>query len=233
MWDEMFSCGDVLAYLERQKEQKMPDPKFRVGPACEKDMEMVEPPTEYDIYQDIRKRLIALVEKFGQEEDKEEMLDYLEKYQPIESAREVKEYNFQPGDPDEKAIKRLKEMIYYACDESSDVPPDEACALDDWLDDKCKPAEWSEDDETAFGDLMWCIKQASESAKDENDMGNIWFAERWLKNRIKSLSPQPNWKPSKDEITAIEVAAKFLLAHTSDEQLRKNVISVFEHLKQL
>lgn len=44
---------------------------------------------------------------------------------------------------------------------------------------------------------------------------------------------QPHWKPSKDEITAIEVAAKFLLAHTSDEQLRKNVISVFEHLKQL
>ena len=29
------------------------------------------------------------------------------------------------------------------------------------------------------------------SAKDENDMGNIWFAENWVKNRLKSLRPQP------------------------------------------
>ncbi len=50
---------------------------------------------------------------------------------------------------------------------------------------------------------------------------------------IRLLSSQSHWKPSKDEITAIEVAVKYLLAHTSDEQLRKNVISVFEHLKQL
>ncbi len=54
---------------------------------------------------------------------------------------------------------------------------------------------------------------------------------------IKSLqelpSSQSHWKPGKDEITAIEVALKFLLAHTSDEQLCKNVISVLEHLKQL
>lgn len=44
---------------------------------------------------------------------------------------------------------------------------------------------------------------------------------------------QPHWRPSKDERTSIEVALKFLLVHTSDEQLRTNVISVIEHLKQL
>lgn len=51
--------------------------------------------------------------------------------------------------------------------------------------------EWSEEDETAFSDLMWCIEQARKSAKDENDMGNIWFAENWLKKKLKSLRPQP------------------------------------------
>lgn len=59
-----------------------------------------------------------------------------------------------------------------------------------------KPTEWSEEDETAFSDLMWCIEKARKSAKDENDMGNIWFAENWVKNRLKFLRPQPHWKPS-------------------------------------
>jgi len=65
--------------------------------------------------------------------------------------------------------------------------------------------EWSEEDEAAWGDLMWCIEQARKSAKDENDMGNIWFAENWVKNRLESLRPQgskdslqPHWKPSEE-----------------------------------
>ena len=65
----------------------------------------------------------------------------------------------------------------------------------DWLEknlEYLKPKqEWSKDDETAFSDLMWCIEQARKSAKDENDMGNIWFAENWLRNRLKYLRPQP------------------------------------------
>ena len=48
-----------------------------------------------------------------------------------------------------------------------------------------KPA-WSEEDETALGDALWCCKQAASIAKDENDMGNVWYAENWL----KSLHPQ-------------------------------------------
>ena len=64
--------------------------------------------------------------------------------------------------------------------------------------------EWSDEDETAFGDLMWCIKQAAKSAKNENDMGNIWFAENWVKNRLKFLRPQ-----SKKELS-IKKAIKWL-----------------------
>jgi len=63
--------------------------------------------------------------------------------------------------------------------------------------------EWSEEDEAAFGDLMWCIEQARKSAKDENDMGNIWFAENWVKGRLKSLRPQPHWKPTEEQMDAL------------------------------
>lgn len=209
---------EMLAYLERQKEHKLPEPEYGG--------ENKQYPTEYRMDQDTRKKLIALVEKFGQEEDKDEMLDYLESYQPVQSASEVKEFNFQPGDPDEKAIKRLKAMIYFAFDETSEVPMDEACALDDWLDDKCKPAvleeqkpaEWSKEDNMHLTNAILAAEKA---------WGTESYTVKWLKS-LRSF-----WKPSKDEITAIEVAVKYLLAHTSDEQLRENVTSAFRHLKQL
>lgn len=44
-----------------------------------------------------------------------------------------------------------------------------------------KPA-WSEDDEIGLDDALWCCKQAASIAKDENDMGNAWYAENWLKS---------------------------------------------------
>ena len=71
-----------------------------------------------------------------------------------------------------------------------------------------KPAEWSEEDETAFGDLMWCIERARKSAKDENDMGNIWYAENWVKNRLKFI--RPSWKPSEQEKGALRTAIYIL-----------------------
>lgn len=74
--------------------------------------------------------------------------------------------------------------------------------------DEQKPA-WSDEDETAFGDLMWCIKQAAKSAKDENDIGNVWFAENWVKNRLKFLRPVSkeslqSWKPSEHQMTILK-----------------------------
>ena len=41
---------------------------------------------------------------------------------------------------------------------------------------------WSEKDEVALGDALWCCKQAASIAKNENDMGNVWYAETWLKS---------------------------------------------------
>ena len=46
-----------------------------------------------------------------------------------------------------------------------------------------KPA-WSVKDEAGLGDALWAIQQARTIAKDENDMGNLWYAENWL-NSLK------------------------------------------------
>ena len=44
-----------------------------------------------------------------------------------------------------------------------------------------KPA-WNGADEAGFGYALWAIEQARSLVKDENDMGNLWYAERWLKS---------------------------------------------------
>lgn len=44
-----------------------------------------------------------------------------------------------------------------------------------------KPA-WCEEDENGLNDALWAIQKARTIAKDENDMGNLWCAENWLKS---------------------------------------------------
>ena len=50
--------------------------------------------------------------------------------------------------------------------------------------------EWSEEDEAGLNDALWAIKQARTIAKDENDMGNLWYAEDWLKSLKDRVQPQ-------------------------------------------
>lgn len=95
-----------------------------------------------------------------------------------------------------------------------------------------KPAEWSEEDETALGDLMWCIEQARKSAKNENDMGNIWFAENWVKKRIKSLRPQSHWKPSEEQMDVF-VDALYYLPKNGFKDPNGCIESLYNDLKKL
>ncbi len=61
------------------------------------------------------------------------------------------------------------------------IPIDDCIALLEKQGEE-KSVEWSRDDETGLGDALWAIEQASTIAKDENDMGNLWYAEKWLKS---------------------------------------------------
>ena len=68
---------------------------------------------------------------------------------------------------------------------------------------------WSEEDEVGLANAMWSIKQAITIAKDENDMGNLWYAERWLnslKDRVQQ-QPKQEWKQENtDDLTDFENA---------------------------
>ena len=50
------------------------------------------------------------------------------------------------------------------------------------MDGQEQKSAWSEKDEAGLGDSLWAIQQARAIAKDENDMGNLWYAEKWLKS---------------------------------------------------
>lgn len=77
-----------------------------------------------------------------------------------------------------------------------------------------KPAEWSEEDEEM---LVGIIERGSaqipphEPALREEQM-------EWLMNRLKSLRPHPHWKPSEEEMKAMEeVRTIFHNHHLWDE----------------
>lgn len=78
--------------------------------------------------------------------------------------------------------------------------------LMEWVKDlvSYKRQEWSEDDEIALNDALWCCEQAASIAKDENDMGNVWYAENWL----QSLKERYTWKPSEEQMKALEYYTK-------------------------
>ena len=61
-----------------------------------------------------------------------------------------------------------------------------------------KPA-WNGEDEAGFGNALWAIKQARSIAKDGNDMGNLWYAERWLKSIKDRVKPQPKQEWSEED----------------------------------
>ncbi len=68
----------------------------------------------------------------------------------------------------------------------------DASIISQWLENRLKCGSqvtqaWSEEDEIGFADTLWAIQQARTIAKDENDMGNLWYAEDWLKSLKQRL----------------------------------------------
>ena len=96
---------------------------------------------------------------------------------------------------------------------------------------------WSEEDEVGLGDALWVIERARTIALDENEMGNLWYAERWL----TSLKKRYTWKPTDEQMVAIKCAALDVSKFSSrSEQLMlengpyyKALDSLYQDLKKL
>ena len=65
-----------------------------------------------------------------------------------------------------------------------------------------QPAEWSEEDkkmlEAIVGDIHCGTNFNAEVMREAN------IREKWLRGRLKSLRPQPNWKPSNEQMKCLE-----------------------------
>lgn len=66
-----------------------------------------------------------------------------------------------------------------------------------------KPA-WSKEDEVYLQDALWCVKQAAKVAKDENDMGTCWSAERFLKSL--RLQSKREWSEEDEAFLKVAIA---------------------------
>ena len=102
-----------------------------------------------------------------------------------------------------------------------------------WLEKQGKQkSAWSEEDEVGLGDAMWAIEQARTIAKDENDMGNLWCAERWL----KSIKDRYTWKPSDEQMNALNYVVNLMASseRPTENDLYYNILkSLRQQLKKL
>jgi hypothetical protein len=93
-----------------------------------------------------------------------------------------------------------------------------------------KPTEWSEEDKQNLEETLYFIReyQNSNRCKDEGDMQNSVTCENWL----KSFRPLPHWKPSEEQMEALESAVK-LYKDTHFEIHHEKIVSLYEQLKRL
>ena len=124
------------------------------------------------------------------------------------------EQNTAWSEEDERMYRGLHNLIYSTpyCDSRKE--------LSDWLKSfkdrvQSQPQqEWSEEDEANLNEALSYIKDDA------------------LKEFIKSLRPQKQWKPSEEQINIIHTAA-YIKEMEYYGGLRENLLSIYEQLKQL
>lgn len=87
-----------------------------------------------------------------------------------------------------------------------------------------KPAEWSEEDEN----MAYFINQFLEYHEASDPTAKS--CKDWFKNKLKSL--RPSWKPSEEQMEALESAVK-LYKDTHFEIHHEKIVSLYEQLKKL
>ena len=86
-----------------------------------------------------------------------------------------------------------------------------------------KPAEWSEEDERHIENIKALIRDYRKGPfKEDID---------WMLERLKSLRPQPHWKPSEEQMDALKESSTSWMNETMGNA--KILESLYEQLKKL
>lgn len=83
--------------------------------------------------------------------------------------------------------------------------------------------EWSEDDEMMVKSIVNVLKRFEHQGATDIKID-------WLQNKLKSLRPQPHWKPSDDQMIALNKAFNGDVLLTTR---RKSLESLYEQLKKM
>lgn len=94
-------------------------------------------------------------------------------------------------------------------------------------------SKWEDKDRLYLEDALWCVDQARKQAKDENDMGNCWAAEMWLKS-LTFPGKKRLWTEEDEKMRALLLAildvehpqGVFSLSEDMMETFHCNVMSV-------
>ena len=112
----------------------------------------------------------------------------------------------------------------------------ELCGWLKSLKDRVQPQpkqEWSEEDEKGLGNALWAIQQARTIAKDENDMGNLWYAERFLKSLKDRVLPQPTQEWSEEDKEMFNTALDMIEWYSGKNESKSRAVSDwFKSLKE-
>ena len=173
----MDTTKKLAAYLEKQKEQK--------------------PISSCDIVPYIDDKIAALQDMWREEkvafdwDDMHEMIEDVARhfYQKEQKPAEKQDYSGL-NDP-ERAILR---GFLAAGVENAPVGIIKDTAKECIT--QMKPAEWSEEDEKLYNSALWHIKNSCGNGGKNSGEFTVY---NWLKNRVKSLRPQPKQEWSEEE----------------------------------
>ena len=154
----------------------------------------------------IRKEIIHTVTGYHpvhSTKETNEMVAWLEKQKPIQPniEREYIEERLRglldkEGEYYRGAREELAHLFYILGGEPSQY------LINNVAKEEQKPAEWSEEDEIRLKETLGLLDEV----EDYLNSKHLGFCKdlEYVRNWLKSLRPQPHWKPSKEEIDAFE-----------------------------
>ena len=231
--------------LERAKDFKNGIVQFALDPG-ESIVHYIFPELRESEDERIRKELIEFIkwsvdrhfmrEDFHQAKRPSEWIAYLEK-QKVPEGLHPEEYPLTPdecvkpvewGDKDKEMLMRCIAAIPVQGDEI--MPTSYLNKLRNWLEflperfNLPPKQEWSEEDDKMLARII----ERGQSQIQMFETGLLPEHIAWL----KSLRPQPHWKPSEEQIEALKFAVK-LYKDTHFENNHEKIVSLYEQLKKL
>ena len=98
-----------------------------------------------------------------------------------------------------------------------------------------KPTEWSEEDERSIRDSIFYLKSAKKYFEKDDDIlwDEKWFSLciKWLESLYKRLQPQNQWKPSEEQMIALNYVIN-LMASSASPKRNDYYYNVFKNLRK-